>query len=216
MNLLPAGGGGTVASDQYLIINYKIQKVLDINWGANYASVPRPLPDTDTSAYTNSPVVKLYKDCDDSWKNNKFSTKTSIASFGLGRVAYIDDHSKPQWLENDVLSSVHVDSGYKIILHRDYNFAGPTLTLTGDTFCLTTLNWNDLCSSFEIVETTAHYVPGPPVDYSTLPYDQHPFFYDPLAQDNHKYSVQISRLNPKYVRFYGHFDGCGHASMFMF
>lgn len=56
-------------------------------------------------------------------------------------------------LANDTLSAVRVPPGYKVTLFEHFRFGGRTATLTNDTGCLLSQQFNDLASSLKITRT---------------------------------------------------------------
>jgi hypothetical protein len=57
-------------------------------------------------------------------------------------------------MQNNSISSVKVQSGYKITLYADDNFTGSTLELTADDDCIVDNNFNDLASSIRVSSVT--------------------------------------------------------------
>lgn len=82
-------------------------------------------------------VATFYKDC------NYAGT-----AVGLNVGTYTLSQLNSKGILNDDISSVKVNSGYKVTLYWDDNFAGATKVLTGDMACDGT--WNDKTSSIKI------------------------------------------------------------------
>lgn len=81
-----------------------------------------------------TPIATLYVDCNYS---------------GLAVTINPGDYS---WIvslgfPNDALSSLTIPSGYQIILYQDANFAGNSITVTGNISCLIDQGFNDVTSS---------------------------------------------------------------------
>lgn len=85
-------------------------------------------------------VVTLYYHCNYRGRN---------VSLGVGDYPSIASAGLP----NDNLSSIKVQPGYEIILYRNTNFSGTSLTLQGDDACLIDNGFNDVTSSFQIRPT---------------------------------------------------------------
>jgi hypothetical protein len=58
---------------------------------------------------------------------------------------------------NDDVSSIRVNSGYKVTLYENDNFGGATLVLTADHSCLVGAGWNDRASSIKVAANTASF-----------------------------------------------------------
>ena len=56
---------------------------------------------------------------------------------------------------NDDISSIKVQSGYKVTLYENDNFGGATLVLTADNSCLVGAGWNDRVSSMKVASNVA-------------------------------------------------------------
>lgn len=54
--------------------------------------------------------------------------------------------------KNDDASSIKVAAGYEAVIYQDWNFTGASVTVSGDTACLS--NFNDMASSIVIRKTT--------------------------------------------------------------
>lgn len=58
-------------------------------------------------------------------------------------------------ISNNDLSSLKVQSGYQIKLYNDDNFAGTSVTKTGDTSCLVNDGFNDMASSISVSKVSS-------------------------------------------------------------
>ncbi|HYG40600.1 MAG TPA: beta-1,3-glucanase family protein [Cytophagales bacterium] len=57
-------------------------------------------------------------------------------------------------INNDWISSIRVNSGYKVTLYEHDNYTGATLVLTGDNSCLVGAGWNDRASSMRVAQNS--------------------------------------------------------------
>ena len=64
---------------------------------------------------------------------------------------------------NDDVSSVQVQSGYKLTLYADNNFTGTAVTLAGNDDCLANENFNDLTSSIKVEKASSNLAYNRPV-----------------------------------------------------
>ena len=87
--------------------------------------------------------VTVYKDC------NYGSTAVSLSS-GSYTLAQL----QAKGISNDDISSLKVQSGYKVTLYWDDNFTGTTLVKTADDECLVDDGWNDKVTSLVIGANT--------------------------------------------------------------
>jgi hypothetical protein len=97
---------------------------------------------------TTTGVATVYKDC------NYTGTATALP---VGTYTLAQLQAKGI-LDNDI-SSLQVSSGYQVVLYTNDNFAGSTLSLTGNTSCLvnnalSTGNWNDQTTSLKVQAAT--------------------------------------------------------------
>lgn len=60
-------------------------------------------------------------------------------------------------INNDWISSIRVNSGYKVTLYEHDNYTGATLVLTGDNSCLVGAGWNDRASSMRVAQNSASF-----------------------------------------------------------
>ncbi len=87
-------------------------------------------------------VATFYKDC------NYAGTAVGLAagSYTLSRLQSFG-------IVNDDISSLQVQSGYRVTLYWDDNYAGSTLVKTASDACLVDDGWNDKVSSLVIAAT---------------------------------------------------------------
>lgn len=69
---------------------------------------------------------------------------------GLAEGRYTLAQLQAKGVVNDDLSSLRVNAGYQVTLYQDDNFAGPSVTKTADTACLTGDGFNDRASSLVV------------------------------------------------------------------
>jgi hypothetical protein len=88
-------------------------------------------------------VATFYKDC------NYGGTAVSLpaGSYTLAQL-------QAKGILNDDISSLKVQSGYKVTLYADDNFTGTTLVKTADDACLVDDSWNDITTSLVIGANT--------------------------------------------------------------
>jgi hypothetical protein len=84
-------------------------------------------------------VVTVYKDCN--------YTGTAV---NLNAGSYTLAQLQALGVVNDDISSLRVQSGYRVTLYWDNNFQGSTLVKTADDACLVDDGWNDKVSSLVI------------------------------------------------------------------
>lgn len=89
-------------------------------------------------------VTTMYKDC----------------NYGGSAVALpVGDYTlsalNSRGILNDDISSLKVNSGYKVTLYENDNFGGATLVVTADNSCLVGAGWNDRTSSIKVTANTA-------------------------------------------------------------
>ncbi|UII20913.1 beta/gamma crystallin family protein [Fulvivirga ligni] len=85
-------------------------------------------------------VATLYQDCD--FKG--YAVSLPVGDYTLGQLESLG-------LSNDDVSSLRVESGYKIVLYWNNNFSGSTLTRTSNDNCLGNEGWNDEVSSVKVM-----------------------------------------------------------------
>jgi hypothetical protein len=95
---------------------------------------------------TSTGVATTYKDC----------------NYGGSAVALpVGDYTlaalNARGILNDDVSSIRVNSGYKVTLYENDNFGGATLMLTADNSCLVGAGWNDRASSIKVATNTASF-----------------------------------------------------------
>jgi hypothetical protein len=86
----------------------------------------------------------FYKDC------NYSGTAVSLPAGSYTRAQMI-----AKGINDDEISSVKVQSGYKVTFYWDDNFTGSTLVKTGDDECLVDDGWNDKVTSLVISTNTS-------------------------------------------------------------
>jgi chitinase len=89
-------------------------------------------------------VATFYKDC------NYSGTAVSLPAGSYTMAQLI-----AKGIGDDALSSLKVQSGYKVTLYWDDNFTGSTLVKTGDDACLVDDGWNDKVTSLTIGTNTS-------------------------------------------------------------
>jgi hypothetical protein len=89
-------------------------------------------------------VTTLYKDC------NFGGTAVSlpVGDYTLSQL-------NSRGILNDDVSSLKVNSGYKVTLYENDNFGGATLVVTADNSCLVGAGWNDRASSMRVATNTS-------------------------------------------------------------
>ena len=88
-------------------------------------------------------VATFYKDC------NYGGTTVSLPAGSYTRAQLI-----AKGISDDDISSLKVQSGYKVTLYWDDNFTGSTLVKTADDACLVDDGWNDKVTSLVIATNT--------------------------------------------------------------
>ena len=110
------------------------------SWDGGTTPTPTPAP-TPTPVPTPGANVVLFQGCNyGGW----------AASFGPGSYTMADIQARGAI--NDDASSIRIPSGYTVTLYRDNNFAGGSITLTGDDSCLIDNSFNDAVSSLRVVQ----------------------------------------------------------------
>jgi chitinase len=89
-------------------------------------------------------VATFYKDC------SYGGTAVSLPAGSYTRAQMI-----AKGINDDEISSLKVQSGYKVTLYWDDNFTGTTLVKTGDDDCLVDDGWNDKVTSLVISTNTS-------------------------------------------------------------
>jgi hypothetical protein len=83
--------------------------------------------------------AKFYEHCD---------YQGSVSELGVG-----DYDVGAMGIGNDIISSVKIPSGLKVILYEHGNFQGKTVELTSDTPCLVNNNgFNDITSGIKVIK----------------------------------------------------------------
>ncbi|MFL1896921.1 M12 family metallo-peptidase [Aquimarina sp. 2-A2] len=86
-------------------------------------------------------IVTVYRDC---------PYGGSAQTYGLGN--YNINDLLARGTRNDDISSFKVAQGYKIIIYSDKDFSGRAASATFDVECLQQYGWNDIISSFRVVQ----------------------------------------------------------------
>jgi len=73
---------------------------------------------------------------------------------------------------NDDISSLRVQSGYKVTLYWDDNFTGATLLKTADDDCLVNDSWNDKATSVVVASTVTVNAQAPTTATGRTPTDE--------------------------------------------
>jgi hypothetical protein len=89
-------------------------------------------------------VATFYKDCN-----------YGGAAVGLAAGSYTLSGLQSFGIVNDDISSLQIQSGYRVTLYWDDNYAGTTLVKTASDACLVDDGWNDKVSSLVISATAA-------------------------------------------------------------
>lgn len=108
---------------------------------------------------------------------------------------------------NDDISSLRVQSGYKVTLYWDDNFGGTTLVKTADDDCLVNEGWNDKVSSL-VVASTVTVLSGRPTaltarsvpDEAAIPVKELELYPNPVQ--NELYIVSAGDISGGWVRIY--------------
>ena len=95
---------------------------------------------------TSTGVATVYKDCN----YGGYAVSLNPGSYTLSQLNALG-------ILNDDISSIKINSGYKITLYRDDNFSGRTVVKTADDACLVDDNFNDSASSLKIETNTASF-----------------------------------------------------------
>jgi hypothetical protein len=90
-----------------------------------------------------TPLATFYKDC------NYAGTAVGLA---VGN--YTLAQMKAKGILDDDISSLKVQSGYKVTLYWDDNFGGTSLVKTADDACLVDDGWNDKVTSLSVTKVT--------------------------------------------------------------
>jgi len=106
-------------------------------------NAPSPVRATITvggyAGLTTSGVATFYKDCN----YGGYAVALNTGAYTLSQLSALG-------IQNDDISSLKVNSGYKVTLYRDDNFSGPAIVKTGDDACLVDDNFNDSTSSLKV------------------------------------------------------------------
>lgn len=84
-------------------------------------------------------IITTYDDCN----FTGFSGGFGVGDYNLAAL-------QAKGVRNDVISSLKISQGYKVILYMDDNFTGTATTLTADAACLNA-TWNDKVTSMRVV-----------------------------------------------------------------
>ena len=98
------------------------------------------------SGLTSTGVVTVYKDCN-----------YAGYAVGLNTGTYTLSQLNALGILNDDISSLKINSGYKVTLYKDDNFGGRSITLTADDACLVDNNFNDTTSSLKVEAVTSSF-----------------------------------------------------------
>jgi hypothetical protein len=88
-------------------------------------------------------VTTMYKDCN-----------YGGYAIGLNTGSYTLSQLNALGILNDDISSLRVNSGYKVTLYENDNFGGASVVFTGDDDCLVDNSWNDRASSLKVEANT--------------------------------------------------------------
>lgn len=109
----------------------------NFNWIEVVADQPTPTP-TPTPPPANG-VATVYQHCN-------YTGWSAQLNEGQYRLADLAQHG----FVNDDASSIRVSAGYEVVLYKDDNFTGGSVTLTADSSCLVAQGANDDISSIVI------------------------------------------------------------------
>jgi len=119
----------------------------DVFEKSSIINAPSPIRATVTiggfAGLTSTGVATVYKDCN-----------YAGYAVGLNTGTYTLSQLIALGVSNDDISSIKVNSGYKVTLYRDDNFTGPSLVKTADDACLVDDVFNDSTSSLKVETNT--------------------------------------------------------------
>ena len=110
---------------------------------SNYASLGLYTITGTVAGGTNTAIATFFKDC------NYAGT-----SVGLNAGNYTTAQLVASGILDNDISSFKVGAGYEVVLYKNDNFTGGSITLTGDQACLVSNTWNDSTSSLRIRSTS--------------------------------------------------------------
>jgi hypothetical protein len=96
-----------------------------------------PSPGPGSSPPAVALKAKFYEHCD---------YQGGVSELGVG-----DYNINAMGIANDIISSVRVPSGLKVILYEHGDFQGKTVELTSDAPCLVNQGFNDVVSGIKVV-----------------------------------------------------------------
>jgi chitinase len=144
-------GGNTIYYNGIPTIRQKTQLVVDNNYGGIMIwQLAQDASGTNSLLYnikqvigstSGTGVATFYKDCN----YGGYAVSLPAGDYTLSQL-------NAKGILNDDISSVKVNSGYKVTLYWDDNFAGATKVLTSDMACDGT--WNDKASSVRVAANT--------------------------------------------------------------
>ncbi|MBO9203198.1 MULTISPECIES: beta-1,3-glucanase family protein [Niastella] len=95
---------------------------------------------------TTSGVATVYKDCN-----------YGGSAVGLNTGTYTLSQLNALGILNDDISSIKVNSGYKVTLYQNDNFGGTAIVKTSDDACLVDDSFNDLTSSLKVESNSSSF-----------------------------------------------------------
>jgi uncharacterized protein YjdB len=99
---------------------------------------------TVTGTSTGTGVATFYKDCN----YGGTAVALPVGTYTLSQL-------NAKGILNDDVSSVKVNSGYKVTLYQNDNFGGTSLAITANNSCLVSNSFNDMTTSLKIATATA-------------------------------------------------------------
>jgi hypothetical protein len=118
------------------------------NGYSNYASLGTYTITGTVAGGTNTGIGTFYKDC------NYAGT-----AVGLNAGNYTTAQLVASGILDNDISSFKVAAGYEVVLYKNDNFTGGSITLSGDQACLVANTWNDSTSSL-VIRSTSNILPS--------------------------------------------------------
>lgn len=94
---------------------------------------------TNPSVPATTGIITSYDDCN----FTGFSAGFGVGDYNLAAL-------QAKGVRNDVMSSLKITQGYKVVLYMDDNFTGSSITLTSDSSCFNA-TWNDKVTSMRVL-----------------------------------------------------------------
>jgi hypothetical protein len=118
------------------------------NGYSNYASLGSYTITGTVAGGSNTAIATFYKDC------NYAGT-----AVGLNAGSYTTAQLVAGGILDNDISSIRIGAGYEVVLYKNDNFTGGSITLTGDQACLVSNTWNDSASSL-VIRSTSNTLPS--------------------------------------------------------